>query len=158
MIRAMHPRFITVTAAKFRHTQGQITIGFQTLIINLHVAGQFMGFSALIAFSRACSSSTSTINMFSDICPSGPRPPTICDPQLGGVHLDISATFLLAAHVILQGCVNLPSIWMPKICQALLLACGTGPFRAQLAVVRFVASSSMVRCAFSCSLFKNATP
>ena len=58
--------------------------------------------------------------------------------NLGGVHLDISATFLLAAHVILQGCVNLPSIWMPKdLARRFFLHVEQVHFAPQLAVVTF---------------------
>ncbi len=58
-------RLVAVDHAELGHAQRQVAVGFQPMLEDLHVAGQFMGLSANQRLSSASSPADWAANMFS---------------------------------------------------------------------------------------------
>ena len=94
--------FITVTRPELGHAQRQITIGFQPLVIDLHVARAIHGFQCVDGFlAGVFFVNFDDEHVFLIFVPVARGFPQFAIHNLGRVHFDIPAAILLTAHVVL---------------------------------------------------------
>ena len=129
--------FVTVARTKLGHAQRQIAVRFQTLIIDLYVTravhrlqsvdGFFAGMF-LVHFDDK--------HVFLILFPMARGFPQLAVNDLRGVHLDIAAALLLAAHIVLKGGVYFPAVRMPEnLTRSFFLHVEQVHLAAQLAVI-----------------------
>ena len=131
--------FITVARPEFGHPQRQIAVGFQALIIDLHVARAVHRFQRVDRlFAGVILVHFDDEHVFLIFVPMPGLFPKRPADHLRRVHLDIAIGALLAAHVVLQGGVDGPAIGVPEhLTGSLFLHMEQVHFAAQFAVVAF---------------------
>ena len=145
--KAAHPHdavqragwLVAVARSKFGHAQRQVAVGFQALIENLNMAGavhrleRIDGLFAGVFFVHFDDEHVLLV-----FVPVARGLPQLAVHDLRGVHLDIPACALFAAHVILQFGVDGPAVGMPEdLPGGLFLHMEQVHFAAQFAVVAF---------------------
>ena len=121
--KAAHPhdsvqcarRLVAVTGPEFCNAQGQVAIGFQALIVDLHMAGAVHRLERIDGlFARMFLIHLDDEHMVLIFFPVARRLPELSVQHLRGIDLHITAGALPAAHVFAQLGVDGPAVGVPE--------------------------------------------